>query len=125
MKNIQKHIDHWKNGATEALETAEILIGKNKNLFGLFFCHLAIEKQLKSLYVKNKEDFPPKTHKLLFLSNNAGIEIDNKMKLFFSELMEFQLEGRYPEFNLIQPSQDKTIEIFEKTKDALKWLQNQ
>ncbi len=49
MKNIQKHIDHWQDGANESFETAEILIDKRKTSFGLFFCHLSIEKQLKTL----------------------------------------------------------------------------
>ncbi len=125
MENIPKHIVHWQKGAIESLETAEILILKGKNSFGLFFCHLSIEKQLKSLFIKHNNEFPPKTHKLLYLSNNIGIEISNEMKLFFSKLMEFQLERRYPEFNIASPTHKKTIELFNKTKDVLSWLQNQ
>ncbi len=125
MENIQKHIVHWQKGANESLETSEILVLKGKYLFGLFFCHLAIEKQLKALFIKHNNDFPPKTHKLLYLANNIGIEIHDDMKLLFSELMEFQLEGRYPEFNIAAPTKKKATEIINKTKDALSWLQNQ
>ncbi len=125
MENIQKHIDHWQKGAIDAFETAEILIQKGKNSFGLFFCHLTIEKQLKSLFISHKRDFPPKTHNLLYLSNDIGIEINKEIKLFFSELMEYQLEGRYPEFNITQPTKEKAKKILEKTREMLKWLQNQ
>ncbi len=86
MENIQQHIEHWENGANEAneaIETAEILIAKRKISFGLFFCHLSIEKQLKALFIMCNKDFPPKTHKLLYLANHIGIEISTEMKLFF------------------------------------------
>ena len=123
MENIQQHIEHWQNGAKESLETAEILIEKRKISFGLFFCHLSIEKQLKALFIKYNKDFPPKTHKLLYLTNYIGVEISTEMKLFFSELMEFQLEGRYPEITLPTPNYENTLDILEKTKETLSWLQ--
>ena len=40
--NVKKQINHWVNGAIDALDTAEILIEKRKILHGLFFCHLSI-----------------------------------------------------------------------------------
>ena len=123
MENIQKHIDHWQNGANESLETAEILIVKRKISFGLFFCHLSIEKQMKALYIKHNKDFPPKTHKLLYLTNHVGIDIDTEMKMLFSELMDFQLEGRYPELTLPVPDYNKAMDILKRTKEALLWLQ--
>jgi len=39
--------------------------------------------------------------------------------------MESQLEGRYPEFNITQPTKEKAKDILKKTKETLKWLQNQ
>lgn len=123
MEKIKKHIEHWSRGAIESIETAEILIEKRKITFGLFFCHLSIEKQLKALYIKHNNDFPPKTHKLLYLANNIGFEIDSDMKLFFSKLMAFQLEGRYPEISLQTPSFEKALNILRNTKKNLLWLQ--
>jgi len=123
MENIQKHIEHWQNGAIESLETAEILIGKRKISFGLFFCHLSIEKQLKALFIKQNQDFPPKSHKLLYLANHIGVKISSEMKLILSELMNYQLEGRYPELTLPVPDYEKTLEILKKTNETLLWLQ--
>ncbi len=37
--------------------------------------------------------------------------------------MEFQLEGRYPEITLTTPNYENTLDIFEKTKETLSWLQ--
>lgn len=123
MENIQKHIEHWSAGANEAIETAEILISKRKILFGLFFYHLSIEKILKALFIKSKKDFPPKTHKLLFLIHNTTVEVDSEMKALFSELMRFQLEGRYPEIVIQTSSYEESVKILDRTNGALKWLQ--
>lgn len=123
MENIQKHIDHWQDGANESLETAEILIEKRKISFGLFFCHLSVEKQLKALYIQNNQDFPPKTHKLLYLANNIRLDISDEMKVIFSKLMDFQLEGRYPEITLPTLNHENALDILQKTKETLSWLQ--
>ncbi|MCF6269173.1 MAG: hypothetical protein L3J41_05665 [Melioribacteraceae bacterium] len=59
----------------------------------------------------------------LHLADNIGIEISNEIKLVFSELMNFQLEGRYPELTLPAPNYKIALEIVEKTKETLIWLQ--
>ena len=123
MEKISKHIHHWANGAIESIETAEILINKRKILFGLFFCHLAIEKQLKALFIKTKKDFPPKTHNLLFLANKCNLELNDTIKLLFSKLMKFQLEGRYPEIIQKTPTFEKSLTLLKETKETLNWLQ--
>ena len=48
MINIQKQIDYWIRGAEDDLVTADLLIRGMRILHGLFFCHLVIEKSLKS-----------------------------------------------------------------------------
>ncbi|GBD90886.1 HEPN domain protein [bacterium BMS3Abin04] len=84
---------------------------------------MAIEKQLKPLFIKENKDFPPKTHKLLHLALKSNIKLNVEIKIFFSKLMEFQLEGRYPEIITTPPNYDKAVSILEKTKEALLWLQ--
>jgi len=122
MENVKKHIEHWRNGADEAIETAEILLSKKKIAFGLFFCHFAIEKQLKSQFIFHNNDFPPKTHNLLYFTKNIGIEITDDIKLFFSELMAFKIEGRYPELTIPIPDYKKAKYILKTSKETLEWL---
>jgi HEPN domain-containing protein len=95
--NIEKQKKHWPDGAVSDLETAEILIEKDKLLEGLFFCHLAIEKEIKARVVEATEDIPPKTHNLIRLSELASLSLTEKQAEFFGEMMMFHLEGRYPE----------------------------
>ena len=42
--DIKKQIEYWINSSEDDLETAGLLIKNKKILFGLFLCHLCIEK---------------------------------------------------------------------------------
>ncbi|HPJ36581.1 MAG TPA: HEPN domain-containing protein [Spirochaetota bacterium] len=73
--NKELQIKYWIDSSSEDISTAQILIEKERFLHGLFFCHLAMEKILKAVYVKTKADFAPKTHNLLYLCELCGIEL--------------------------------------------------
>jgi len=57
MIDTNKQIDYWVKGAFSDIETAELLLTGKKYVKSLFFCHLAIEKILKALVVKNTCQF--------------------------------------------------------------------
>ena len=116
MIDINKQIEYWKTGAESDLETAEILINNNKLLHGLFFCHLTAEKLLKALVVKETKEIPPKTHNLIHLKALANIELAEEQTSFLSVLMEYLLEGRYPQYYPSIPSSDFSKEMLNKTK---------
>lgn len=65
MVNVQKQIDYWINGAEDDIVTAELLIREKRNLHGLFFCHLVIEKAIKAYYVKRTGEIAPRSHNLI------------------------------------------------------------
>ena len=122
MLNIEKQINYWINGAEDDILTAELLIEKSRNLHGLFFCHLVIEKALKAHFVKKNKIIAPKIHNLLYLSEKSEIEFDIEIKKFLGILMKFQLQGRYPDYSPEIPDQNIVNEYLIKTKELLKWL---
>lgn len=67
MINIQKQVEYWMNGARDDLLTAEVLFQRKRDLHGLFFCHLVIEKALKAHVVKSTKEIAPRTHNLILL----------------------------------------------------------
>ncbi len=81
--NLNKQIEYWEIGANQDIETADILISKEKILHGLFFCHLSIEKILKAHYVKNQRKFAPKTHDLIYLLDKCKINLNEKFESLF------------------------------------------
>jgi HEPN domain-containing protein len=122
MIDINKQIDYWKNGAVNDLETAELLISGKKHIEGLFFCHLTIEKILKSLFVKKTNQLAPKTHNLNFLYELTSVKVSEDDALFLSVLMRYQLEGRYPDFNPKVPSIETVNDYLCKTKTLFECL---
>ena len=122
MVNIEKQIEYWRSSANSNIETAEILLTNGKFIEALFFCHLAIEKSLKACYVKHNNELAPKVHKLQYLAENSGIELDNNQKDFFGVLMQYQIEGRYPETYPPYPTEQDAAKLLNETKQTLLWL---
>lgn len=119
MIDVSKHIDYWQNTANNDIETADILIASGKYIEGMFFCHLAIEKIVKALVVKETNDIPIRSHDLFRLIEIANIQVNEEQSAHVQILMKYQLEGRYPEFYPKAPSHDKIIDYFARTKDLL------
>lgn len=122
MVDIKKQIDYWINGAEDDIITADLLIRERRNLHGLFFCLLVIEKAIKAYYVKKIGDVAPRSHNLIYLSDNIGLVFDDETQIFLGILMKYQLQGRYPDYSPVLPDQIRVNEYFNKTKDLLKWL---
>ena len=120
--NLEKQIEYWTTTAESDIETAEILIEKEKFLHGLFFCHLTIEKALKAHYVKANKKLAPKTHKLIYLLESNELILDDTKKQFLTILQKYQLEGRYPEYEISKPDKEEAQNYLKETKRLLEWL---
>ena len=120
--DIPKQLAYWRSGAVDNLETAEILIEKGKLMEGLFFCHLTIEKALKAHVTKATSDVPPKTHNLKRLADLAGLTFKESYYEFLATMMEFQIEGRYPEITIKSPSKKVSSSYLKKSKEFVEWL---
>ena len=123
MLNIGKQIEYWINTAKSDLDSAELLIRESRYIHGLFFCHLAIEKELKAHVVKATGNIPPKSHNLIYLLDLTTLEIRESYENFLGILMKYQLEGRYPDYNPVIPAKDKVLEYLSKTKEIMIWLE--
>jgi HEPN domain-containing protein len=125
-KSKQEHVEYWVRSSKEDLDTAIFLFSGKRWLYGLFCCHLAVEKICKALWVKSKvENIPPKTHNLLRLLAEAGISYDDEILDTLNKLNEYQIEGRYPgEMTDLSSSTTEAIaiELLSKTKTTSDWL---
>ena len=95
--DIDKTVDYWRSGARYDLGVATALMKARKYPYALFMGHLALEKLLKALVVKRTGSHAPFTHSLLTLAEKAGLELLPGYREKLSEIMEFHLQGRYPD----------------------------
>ncbi len=128
MKKSEK-IEYWVDIAEYDLKTAKVMFESKRFLYVGFMCHQSIEKMLKALYTKIKNDTPPYTHNLLFLSQECGlIENMDEFKInFLNDLQPLNIEARYPGYkNFIfkKLNISKAKEILENTKTFFKWIKS-
>ena len=124
--NKQEHIKYWIETAEKDWTVSEHLYQSKDYVYSLFFAYLVLEKLSKAIWVKNNTDnFPPKIHNLVYLLDKSNIQMTDEQKEFLLIMNDFQIEGRYPDyqqkiFNIC--TKEKTDEILEKVKDIKLWL---
>lgn len=95
--DIEKTVTYWKEGAEYDLEVAESLLQSGKYPYALFFGHLALEKLLKALVVKQTGKHADYTHSLPLLAGKLKMELPAEISEKLAGFMEFYFESRYPE----------------------------
>lgn len=93
--DVEKQIAYWQNGAREELDTAELLLSHGKINQGFFWAHLALEKALKALVVRQTRTIPPFIHDLVRLAGLAAIPLDEESRAFLAACNRFAIHGRY------------------------------
>ncbi len=95
----QDHIDYWVKTAAKDWKAIQDLYKTKNYVHALFWSHLVLEKLLKAHWVKDNEgNTPPKIHRLVTILDNTKLELSDSDKQFLSEMNQFQLEGRYPDY---------------------------
>ena len=123
----KKVIKNWIALAEYDFETAKAMMKSGRYLYVAFTCQQTIEKALKALYVKEKEETPPYTHNLIRLAEElSGIKpIDEDANRFLERLNSYYIQSRYTEeIHQISKSLNKKSaqEILSKTGELFKWL---
>ena len=95
----EEHIAYWLKMAEDDWQVIDVLFNANKYLPALFFVHLSIEKICKANWIKdNATNHPPKIHNLLYLIDNSSLVLNTEERDFVHLLNDFQIEGRYPDY---------------------------
>ena len=93
----------------------------------LFMGQLSLEKFLKGLYEKRKNDTPPFIHDLAKLASLADLTLSKQQLDDFQEITTFHIAARYEniKYQLYKKAtKDYTEAIFTKIKEYALWLQS-
>ncbi|NOZ22740.1 MAG: HEPN domain-containing protein [Planctomycetes bacterium] len=95
----EKVVSNWITLAEYDFETAQAMMGSGRYLYVAFTCHQTIEKMLKALYVKEKEETPPYSHNLRQLVEGLSVVsvLTEHQKEFLGDLNSYYIESRYTE----------------------------
>lgn len=122
MIDIHKQIEYWRSGALEDWNVATDLVNQEKIRHGLFFAHLTLEKILKAHVCRVNNDIAPPIHNLLRLADRASLSLDIEQRDLLSEVIPFNIEGRYPELNLPTLSLAEAEKYLKKIGELLECL---
>ena len=122
--------DHkeWLLQADYDMDTADYMLKGGRRVYGMFFCHLSIEKALKGLYHFRLGELPPKTHNLVLLLKAIGEMPPAPMMEFITQINEAHVAASYPDelqrFHA-QYSKQNVATILKKGRKVLEWTKKQ
>jgi HEPN domain-containing protein len=122
---ISKTIANWIESSNYDIKTAEHMFETKRYVYVLFMCHLAVEKLLKALYEAARERVPPKTHNLVYLMNEADLDVPEGHLKTVESLNDISVVTRYPEDirSLVKAfKKERAEEYLKRTRALLKWL---
>jgi len=93
-------IAFWCSEAERDFEVMQALFEKSYHTWALFVGHLVLEKFLKALYVVKVGPEAPRSHHLLKLARDCGMQPTPRQEEALLEITTFNLRGRYPDFKL-------------------------
>jgi HEPN domain-containing protein len=125
---MDKKILEWLKQADYDMDTAEFMCRGGRYFYGVFMCHMAIEKALKGLYQRNLQETPPKTHNLIYLLSKTGVKPDEDRGRIIARLNEANIATRYPDdIDRLQSNYtpEITMRILAQAKEVLEWIKQQ
>lgn len=123
--DVKKTVAYWVEGGKYDLGVATAMLKAKKYPYALFMGHLALEKLLKALVVKNTKAHAPFSHSLPYLLERTGVKMSERMQVKLSEFMEFHLEARYPDASKVfykKCTREYTEARFKEIKEVFKWI---
>lgn len=121
-------ITFWVTSADQDWAVAGHLFEKQDYSYALFFGHLTLEKMLKALIISRADDTPPFTHRLPFLAERAGLDLNSAQLDLLEAVTDFNLEARYPDEKFTfrdKCTREFTASYMEQIEEMRTWLSQQ
>lgn len=123
--DTEKIAKEWFRQAKYDYETALAMFESERYLYAIFMSHLAIEKGLKGIFVRDLKQSAPKSHDLIFLLSKITIDLKTEQKTFLEDINDLSVPTRYPtdlRKSLKQFTKKNTHHFLNNTKEFLQWL---
>ena len=117
-------IEHWMRGARSALNMARMARDAGEYEHALFNCHLAVEKAMKAMYLREKGTEHPRTHDLERLSQELSVTLTAEEHDWLADLTEFVVDARYadPVWAVEQATRENADRWIGRTEEVLSSL---
>jgi HEPN domain-containing protein len=116
---------NWIATAEYDLQTAREVLVAGRNIYVVFFCHLAIEKLLKAHVAVETGREPPRTHDLISLVRLSGLRLTQDHLDFIGMVNNASTLTRYPadlDTTLRDYSEPVVRDYLRHTEEVCQWL---
>ncbi|MFO7723398.1 MAG: HEPN domain-containing protein [Bacteroidales bacterium] len=96
--DFNRIVKHWTETSEDDFKTMLSLYDSKSYSWSLFLGHISIEKLLKALYVKHKNEHAPFTHNLFRLAELIGLEMSDEYADWLDEITSFNINARYDDY---------------------------
>ena len=120
-------VEYWLTEAEESLTVADHLFQKKDYSYALFFGHLAVEKLLKAIYVKERDEHVPRSHNLPRIAKAAGLTVPENILNDLIRITTFNIEARYPDYKRHfrkKCSREFSEAELETIREVFRWLKS-
>jgi HEPN domain-containing protein len=95
IENVERFVNHWIESSDRDFKTMLNRYQSKDYSWSLFLGHLVIEKLLKALYIKKKQEHPIPIHDLTRIADKAGIECSDEILNQLDTITTFNINARY------------------------------
>lgn len=115
--------ERWQAQAEYDLSVAELLYRQSVYRYCVFFCHLSLEKRLKAMFIERTGiQNPPRTHNLIELAGDVGIDLPAEYHDFMLELSKQSIAARYPEDSVYRYDEELAASTLSQVREVQEWL---
>jgi len=127
MAEKYKMPEEWLKQALYDIDSAMAMFKSRRYIYTIFLSHLAIEKILKAIYTNKFSKNPPRTHDLVYITSEAGLELTENARDYLEFINKLSVPTRYPDelSSMMKTFNRKaTLEFYQKTKEVFEWLRS-
>jgi len=95
MTKHETTLAYFRESSERDWKVAQTLFRSKDYAHSLFFCHLTLEKLLKSIIVEKTDKAAPYIHDLVRLAQFCEIVLDKNTETALAEITTFNIAGRY------------------------------
>jgi HEPN domain-containing protein len=122
---LEEKIEFWVDHSIYDFKTARSMQRSGRYVYAVFMCQQAIEKYIKAIYLKTHGKEAPKSHNLLYLLEQIGLDISEEDRNFLAQLSSYYISGRYPTYKIkISKLLNRKMakNYLKKSGEFLKWI---
>lgn len=100
LKDVRKIVYYWLSSANKDWIAAQVLRKQKLYVHALIAGHLALEKYIKAVIVRQTREHSAYGHDLLYLLGKTNLAVEKEDLDILRTIGNFQSQGRYPDWEL-------------------------